>query len=106
MRSPLPEGAARSTDEGEVLRGVYEEIRSAGSAREESPPRIGQFQGRYRTIEFHISGTTSDGKGANTKGRVVLTGDHIFVATALWRSGDKKGPLYADRFLDSFKITQ
>jgi len=106
VRSPVPEGATLSTGAEEILRNLYQEIRSGGNAREESPPRMGQFQGRYPTIEFHLSGNTSDGKDRNTKGRMILVGDHIFIATALWRSGDKKGPLHADRFLDSFKITQ
>lgn len=106
VRAPMQGGATPSTDAGEVLRAFYEELRSAGNAREELPPKTGQFQGRYPTIEFHTSGKTSDGKEVITKGRIILAGDRIFVATALWRPGDKKGPLHADRFLDSFKITQ
>lgn len=101
----LPKEEEPSADVREFLVSLYQELRSSGNAREESPPRTGQFQGRYPMIEFHISGKALDGKDAVTKGRMVLAGNRLFLATALWRPGNKKGPLHADRFLDSFKIT-
>lgn len=106
VRSPAPQGVVPSAGQVEALKVYYEALRSMGNATEVSSPTIGQIQDRYATIEFHISGKTQDGTSADTKGRLVYAGNHIFVASGLWPSGDKKGLLHAGRFLDSFKITQ
>jgi hypothetical protein len=104
-RGPV-EGAGSPAGDGQLLREFYENMRTSGFAREESAPTLGQFQGRYPSMDFHMSGKAPDGQDADTKGRLILVGDHLFVASALWRTGNKKGPVDADRFLDSFKITQ
>ncbi len=104
LRAPAAEGMGSTLSEADALQIVYDEL--AADKRPQSPPRMGKFQGRYSALEFNLAGRNAEGIDAEMKGRILIVGTNVIVASALWPSNDKTSSQNADRFLESFRILQ